>query len=124
MAERGPIALASSTPHRLIHVVLEQIGLEGAFDVICSAEDEHYGKPHPAVFLSAASALRTSPERCCVFEDSPAGVLAAKAARMLCVAVPEASEASSAIIGIADVIVDSLEDLDLEALDQLLVASS
>jgi sugar-phosphatase len=122
MAERGPIALASSTPYALIDLVLVQIGLSSAFEVICSAEDEAYGKPHPAVFLTAAAALGQPPDRCVVFEDSPAGVLAAKAASMRCVAVPEAPERSTPQIQIADLVVGSLAELDLAELDQLLAS--
>ena len=43
-------------------------------------EDEQWGKPHPAVFLTAAAKLGAPPRRCLVWEDAPAGVLAAKAA--------------------------------------------
>ena len=117
MAERGPIALASSTPHRLIEVILDHLGLRDAFGIICSAEDEAYGKPHPAVFLTAADRLRIAPTRCVVFEDAPAGILAAKAARMACVAVPEASERDRPEVALADIVVDSLVDLDINRLD-------
>ena len=120
MDERGPIGLASSTPRRLIDVVLGHIGLSEAFAVICSAEDEAYGKPHPAVFLTAAALLGADAERCIVFEDAPAGVLAAKAGRMRCVAVPEVSDRSAVEIGLADIVLDSLADLDLALVDQLL----
>lgn len=119
MAERGPIALASSTPHRLIRVVLAHIGLLDAFEVICSAEDEGWGKPHPAVFITAAARLGVEAQRCIVFEDSPAGVLAAKAGRMFCVAVPEMEDAMSPEIQLADIIVSSLADLDLGQVDEL-----
>ena len=122
MAERGPVALASSTPRRLIDVVLSHIGLSDAFAAICSAEDEDWGKPHPAVFLSAAAAVGVIPQRCVVFEDSPAGVLAAKAGRMVCVAVPEASERDVPEMGIADIVLDSLVELDHDRLDALLTA--
>src|SRR5579862_6664330 len=91
---RLPLAVASSSEHRLIEVVLERFGLGAAFPVRRSAEDEPYGKPHPAVFLSTAAALGVAPERCLVWEDAPAGVLAAKAARMTCVAVPAAEDAA------------------------------
>ncbi len=122
MTERGPVALASSTPRRLIEVVLGHIGLADAFVAICSAEDEAWGKPHPAVFLTAAAAVEVAPQRCVVFEDSPAGVLAAKAGRMVCVAVPEASERHVPAMGIADIVLDSLVDLDHAFLDTLLEA--
>ena len=124
MSERGPVALASSTPHRLIEVVLRHIGLDEAFEVICSAEDEAYGKPNPAVFLTAARVIGVSPERCCVFEDSPAGVLAAKAGKMICVAVPEVAERDRPEIRIADLVLESLADLDADAVDRLLSADS
>jgi len=119
MAERGPIALASSTPHVLITIVLAHLGLSEAFPLICSAQDEEYGKPNPAVFLTAAAQLGVDPERCCVFEDAPAGVLAAKAARMACVAVPEASERTNPQVLIADLILESLNGFDPDWIDQI-----
>jgi mannitol-1-/sugar-/sorbitol-6-/2-deoxyglucose-6-phosphatase len=113
-AELGPVALASSTPTPLIERVLAHFSLRDAFDVVRSAQDEAYGKPNPAVFLSAARELGVAPPRCVVFEDAPAGVIAAKAARMSCVAVPAREERSAAAFGIADLVLDSLEDLDAE----------
>jgi hypothetical protein len=59
-----------------------------------------------------------------VFEDAPAGVLAAKAARMVCVAVPEAGERERPEIALADVILDSLTDLDLDELDRLVLSGA
>ena len=83
------LALASSSPYALIAAVLERLGLTECFTCIHSAEEEPYGKPHPGVYLSAARKLGVAPEECCAIEDSLNGVLAAKAARMTCVAVPE-----------------------------------
>ena len=92
-AGRGlPLAVASSSEYRLIDAALLHFGLRGRFAVIHSAEEEQYGKPHPAVFLTAAAAVGRAPKRCLVWEDAPAGVLAAKAASMACIAVPEAGE--------------------------------
>jgi len=48
------------------------------------------GKPAPDIFLQAAACLQASPQQCLVFEDSPAGIQAAKAAGMFAVAVPDA----------------------------------
>lgn len=113
------LALASSSPRALIDVVVERLDLGGWFAVVHSAEDEPAGKPHPAVFLTTAALLATSPERCIVFEDSPAGVAAAAAAGMVCVAVPEEWVPSSAEgapdpFDAADLVIESLEDLDDE----------
>ncbi len=114
LAERVPVSLASSSPKRLIDAVLASLDLTEIFALRCSAEDEEYGKPHPAVFLSAAKRMGVSPERCVVIEDAPAGVLAAKAARMACIAIPEASEREHPHILIADRIVTSLEHISVD----------
>jgi len=106
------LAVASSSEYRLIRRVLDHFDLAGEFAVVRSAEDEPYGKPHPGVFLTAAAELGVVPDRCLVWEDAPAGVLAAKAARMACVAVPEAAERDRPAFAIADAVLDSLEEAD------------
>ena len=97
-------------------------GLRGRFAVIHSAEEEQYGKPHPAVFLTAAARLAASPQQCLVWEDAPAGVLAAKAASMACIAVPEAGQGHHPAFGLADLVVDSLLEVDDGALDTVAAA--
>lgn len=108
---RLPLALASSSSRRLIDEVLTKLDL-GSFDVIASAENELYGKPHPAVFLTAAVALDVAPQDCLVIEDSLAGVVAAKAARMRCLAVPDHSLRDDPRFVLADAKVDSLAELE------------
>lgn len=124
----GLVAVASSSPRRLIDVALEAVGLSDAFDVVHSAEHEPAGKPDPAVFLTTAALLGLAPRRCVVFEDSPAGVAAAAAAGMRCVAVPErrAEPAPDAFAG-ADLVLESLGALDQDAwrvLESRVAASS
>ncbi|MEI6700408.1 MAG: hexitol phosphatase HxpB [Actinomycetota bacterium] len=114
-----PKVLASSTPYRLIERILKHFDLVDRFETISSAQDEPYGKPHPGVFLSAARSISIEPTACVVFEDAPAGVLAAKAARMLCIAVPEPDEREHPMIRIADVVLPTLEDFSLELLQTL-----
>ena len=116
------LAVASSSEHRLIGFVLERFGLAGQFRFAHSAEEEPYGKPHPAVFLTTAERLGVAPERCLVWEDAPAGVLAAKAARMACIAVPAPQERDQPVFGIADAVLSSLEEAD-EALWRRLVSA-
>ena len=110
------LAVASSSPRRLIEVVVDGLGLGPWFSVVRSAQDEEAGKPDPAVYLSAAAALGVDPRCCVAFEDAPAGVRAAHGAGMVCVAVPESggvvTSADVAGLGLADVIIDSLEDVD------------
>ncbi len=105
------LALASSSHNRYIDLALDHFGLDGRFDVVRSAQDEAFGKPHPAVFLSAAADLGVAPRSCLVLEDAPAGVIAAKAARMSCIAVPDPDERAKPAIALADVVLSSLEEL-------------
>ena len=114
-----PMALASSTPRRLIDRILAHFNLSTQFQTISSAEAERYGKPHPAVFLTAAASIGATPMHCVVFEDSPAGVLAAKAAQMACVAVPDPGDRDHPMIQIADVVLSSLEEFSVEVLSGL-----
>jgi beta-phosphoglucomutase-like phosphatase (HAD superfamily) len=112
-ADRGlPMAVASSSQYRLIDLALEHFDLRKHFQLVHSAEDEDYGKPHPAVFLTAAAKLGAPPRRCLVWEDAPAGVLASKAASMACIAVPEHEEGHHPAFGLADLVLDSLEEMD------------
>ncbi len=113
------LAVASSSQYRLIDTALEHFGLRHHFALVHSAEDEQWGKPHPAVFLTTAAKLGATPRRCLVWEDAPAGVLAAKAASMTCIAVPERGEQNEPAFSLADVVLGSLLDMDGYRLDAL-----
>ena len=117
-SERGPVALASSTPLALIQRNLNHFGIANLFASVNSAEFETHGKPHPAVFLTAAGSVATPATECLVFEDSAAGVLAAKAARMTVVAVPVEADRAQPAFGLAELVLPSLEDLTPEWLDE------
>ncbi len=104
--------MASSSQYRLIDTALDHFGLRHHFALVHSAEDETWGKPHPAVFLTAAAKLGAAPRRCLVWEDAPAGVLAAKAASMACIAVPEHGEEHQPAFALADVVLGSLLEMD------------
>jgi len=117
-SDRGPIALASSTPLELIYRSLDHFGLRSRFASVHSAEFETYGKPHPGVFLAAAASLGVDPTRCLVFEDSALGVLAAKAGRMTVVAVPAPEDRPHPVFALAELVLGSLEELRPEWLDE------
>jgi sugar-phosphatase len=106
------LGLASSSPYALIATVLERLGLTETFACIHSAEEEPYGKPHPGVYLSAARKLGVGPGECVAIEDSLNGVVAAKAAKMTCVAIPDPAFAGDPRLALADVVLDSLGALD------------
>jgi sugar-phosphatase len=114
-----PIAIASSSSEELIRAVIHRLGIERFIRTICSADDEAEGKPHPAVYLRAAERLGVPPEECLALEDSPNGVLAAKAAGMVCVAVPDCFLASDPRLDKADLRLDSLTDFTPELLSRL-----
>jgi sugar-phosphatase len=111
-ASELPIALASSSPHAIIDAVLDRFGARERFTVIHSADEEDHGKPHPAVFITTASRLDLPAVECLVFEDSFNGVLAAKAARMRCVAVPEEEHRDDPRFVIADRVLPDLRAID------------
>jgi len=113
------IGLATSSYQRIVDAVLDKLNISQFFDVCHSAEHEKYGKPHPAVFMTCADKLNVNYRDCLVFEDSLNGVLAAKAARMKVIAVPEACNGSNPKLIIADKIIDSLVDFDVDKIDEL-----
>nr|WP_321274383.1 hexitol phosphatase HxpB [uncultured Vibrio sp.] len=76
------VALATSSNHVVINAVFERLQLWDKFSVVCSAEDEEYGKPHPDVYLTAARKLHMAVAECLVIEDSFTGLTAAKTANM------------------------------------------
>lgn len=102
------IALASSSAMELIDVVIDKLNIRHYFDVVWSAQYEEYGKPHPAIFLSVAKQLNIEPKNCVVFEDAINGVIAAKASRMYCIAIPEEVSYNDPRFAIADVKTQSL----------------
>lgn len=114
-----PLAIASSSPRNVINPIVDKLQIRDFFDEIYSAEHEPYSKPHPGVFITAANTLDVAAEECLVFEDAPSGVLAAKAAKMHCIAVPEPDVKSNRFIQTADVVLDSLEEFTADMLASL-----
>ena len=116
--DRGPLALASSTPMELIIRCLKHFSLLERFVSLHSAEHEPYGTPHPGVFLSAALSLDVAPQACLVFEDSAAGVISARAGNMSVVAVPVPEDIFEPAFALADLVLESLEELSATWLDE------
>ena len=114
-----PMAVASSSEMVIIEAALEKFSIKDRMKVICSAENVTQGKPHPDIYLTTAKELEVNPNECLVFEDSINGVLAAKAAKMKCVAVPDIHLKGNKIFNTADLILNSLKDFTLEHLENL-----
>lgn len=104
------IGLASSSPQKLIDLVVNKFSLGNYLEVTASAESLPFGKPHPQVYLDCASALHSHPTSCICFEDSFNGMIAAKAARMKCVVVPHHSQQKEERWGAADLKLSSLQN--------------
>ncbi len=113
------IGLATSSYQRIVDAVLDKLNIAQYFDVCHSAEFEKYGKPHPAVFMTTANQLNVEHTQCLVFEDSLNGVIAAKAARMKVIAVPEKSHSPNPKLQLADKIIDSLEKFNINLLNNI-----
>jgi len=123
LADKGfQIGLATSSYQRIIEVVVDKLEIRQFFEVMHSAEHELNGKPHPAVFLNCAEKLGVSPLECLVIEDSFNGVIAAKAARMKVIAIPEKSHQEDPRLAIADRVLESLEEISTELIAEVFEA--
>ena len=105
-------AVASSSRLSVIEAALESLGIADRFELVHSAELELMGKPHPGVYLSTARKLDLAPAECLAFEDSLAGLEAAREAGMACIAVPDRSVVGSPGLERADLVLSSLTELD------------
>jgi len=108
------IGLATSSYLVLIDTVLDTLNIRSFFDVTHSAELEKHGKPHPAVYLTAAEKLNVNPLRCLVIEDSINGVISGKSARMFVVCIPEKTHAPNPKLVLADAIFEDLNALIMD----------
>jgi beta-phosphoglucomutase len=113
-------SLASSAPMENITVISDGLGLRRWLDAIVSGDRLPRGKPAPDIFLLAAERLGVAPAGCAVIEDAPAGVAAANAAGMRCLAVTNSHPAAS--LAAATRVVDSLEGVRLTDLEALMGA--
>jgi HAD superfamily hydrolase (TIGR01509 family) len=109
-------AIASAAPRPNIDVVLEALSASHLFESIVSADDVHRGKPDPEVYLIAASRLGAPPARSIVVEDAAAGVEGARRAGMRSIGVSRNGKHLP-----ADIVVQSLELLDPNAFEALLI---
>jgi beta-phosphoglucomutase len=110
-------ALGSSAPLENVQLILDLLDLRLLLDAVVSGEEAPRGKPAPDIFLAAARALSLSPVNCVVIEDAVAGVQAARAAGMRCVAVTNGRPNRE--LGIADIVISSLTEIDLTRLTAL-----
>jgi HAD superfamily hydrolase (TIGR01509 family) len=104
-------ALVTSTRRSLVEVALDTVGRHN-FDVVVCGDEVRRTKPDPAPYLAAARALGVAPGACVAIEDSPAGVVSARAAGCAVIAVPHEVE----LTDVDGVLLASLLDVDLALL--------
>jgi HAD superfamily hydrolase (TIGR01509 family) len=109
-ARQLPCAIATSSHRGYADVSLRRAGLEGRFDVIVTGEVVARAKPAPDIYLEAARRLGAEPARCAALEDSDLGVLSARAAGMIPIAVPDLKPLSPTAAAAAFRIVKTLHD--------------
>jgi HAD superfamily hydrolase (TIGR01509 family) len=110
-----PLSIASSSIRVWVEACLTRIGLRDAFPQLTTGDEVTIGKPDPAIYSLAASRLNVPPANILVFEDAPAGIVAAKAAGMTCWAVRTEYTRGLALPN-PDREFESLTDIDLTEL--------
>jgi beta-phosphoglucomutase len=94
--KRRKILIAIGSSSKNTKLILEQIKLHDVFDAVADGNDIIHSKPAPDVFLKAAEKLGLPPAECAVVEDAEAGIIAAKNAGMLAIAISDARKSKLA----------------------------
>jgi len=109
--DRGIVqAVVSSTRLENVELAITSLGFGAFFREMVSGDDVDNGKPAPEIYLLAAKRLSVAAENCLAVEDATHGVMAAKSAGMLCLAITNTQPAEE--LDGADLVVGSLEGLE------------
>lgn len=112
------LALASSSPYKVINYIVRRYKLRKYFKVVISGIEVRYGKPNPAIFLKTASLLKEKPQSTLVFEDSINGIKAAFRAGTKCIAVKQPYTIYK-YLKTADLVVKDLREISLKNIKNL-----
>lgn len=110
LAAAHPVAVVSGSPRPDVDAGIELMGIGGLIRFSLASDDYSPGKPDPACYLAAAARLGLPPSACVVFEDSAAGVRAAKAAGARCVALARPGMPHPQDVSAADEVLADLGD--------------
>ena len=113
------LGLASCSTMDQIEAAMEKHGLTHYFRLMVSASEGMPGKPHPEIYLETADRLGVEPVECLAIEDSFYGVIAAKAARITVLAMPDPEEYDQERFGAADMKIRSLTEINDTLFDKL-----
>jgi putative hydrolase of the HAD superfamily len=106
-----PMAVASSSNRDWVEGYLLKLGIRKFFKVVCTSDDVTNVKPDPELFILATKNLGIDPSEAIIFEDSPNGIRAAKAAGISCIAIPN-DITKSMDLSLATRVVNSFLELD------------
>ncbi len=120
MADRYPVAIASSSPRVLIDAAVEALGIGDLLQATVSTEEVERGKPAPDGYLRACELLGVPPGEAVAVEDAPNGIRSALAAGMAVVAVPPHFHPPSAELLAEATVVESLDQLTLDVVAEAL----
>jgi HAD superfamily hydrolase (TIGR01509 family) len=112
------MALATSSHPKDAQAVLKALDIENFFSCVAAKHSVERVKPYPDIFLHVANEMNTPPECCLVMEDAEKGILAADAAGMKSIAVPNIHTMNNDFSK-ATLVVKSLEEVSCELIDQL-----
>ncbi len=120
LSARWPLALASSSPRRLIDSVLAAAGWGGLFEATVSTDEVGRGKPAPDVYSEAARRLGRIASACTAVEDSSNGMRSAAAAGMRVIAIPRPQYAPAPdALKLAALVLTRLADLTVAAVEKI-----
>ncbi len=107
---RLPAAVATSSDREYADFSLRAAGLEGRFQHVITSDQVANGKPAPDIYLESARRLGVTPSHCVAIEDSDAGVMAASAAGLIALQIPDLKEPLPEARSAAYRVLDSLHD--------------
>ena len=113
------LALASQGHRYNIDIIVKKFKLSKFFQAIIGKQDVNKGKPNPEIFLKASKELKVKPEECLVIEDTEKGIIAAKRAGMICIAVPDTWTKKYNDFSKADLVVNLLGEINIDVIKNL-----
>jgi len=113
------LALASQGHRYNIDIIVKKFKLSKFFQAIIGKQDVNKGKPNPEIFLKASKELKVKPEECLIIEDTEKGIIAAKRAGMVCIAVPDTWTKRYNDFSKADLVVNLLGEITIDVIKNL-----
>jgi len=113
------LALASQGHRYNVDIIVKKFKLSKFFQAIIGKQDVNKGKPNPEIFLKASKELKVKPEECLVIEDTEKGIIAAKRAGMICIAVPDSWTKRYNDFLKADLVVNLLGEINIDVIKNL-----